>query len=150
MIYTSGSTGKPKGVLVEHRGLVNIALWHRREYGTSPSDNASQMVAPAFDPVQLELWPVLTAGASLHIGPEEVRGSPEALRAWMDAERITMSLLPTPVCEAFLHHCVTHPRTDARNGHTSKRQWPGRLRVLYVAQCVCGAWTCVRVGRSSL
>ena len=123
VIYTSGSTGKPKGVLVEHRGLVNVSFWHRREYGVTAGDAASQLVAPAFDPVQLELWPFLTAGASLHIGPEEVRGSPEALRAWLDAERITVSLLPTPVAEAFLRHCA------GAGGRA--RRWPRRLRVLY-------------------
>ena len=34
LIYTSGSTGKPKGVMIEHRGLVCRAAWHRDEYVT--------------------------------------------------------------------------------------------------------------------
>lgn len=120
VIYTSGSTGKPKGVMVEHRGLVNVAFWHHRCYGVTADDRASQFVAPAFDPVQLEVWPFLTAGASLAIVPEAIRTSPEELRRWIRNFRITVCLLPTPVAEVFL-----------LDGAGAGEPWPPRLRVLY-------------------
>ncbi len=32
IIYTSGSTGKPKGVMIEHGGVVNLALSQGTEF----------------------------------------------------------------------------------------------------------------------
>jgi len=32
VIYTSGSTGRPKAVAIEHRSVVALMLWSRREY----------------------------------------------------------------------------------------------------------------------
>ena len=189
LIYTSGSTGKPKGVMIEHRGLVARAAWHRDEYvvfecfvrarsarilmhfsnthrvslyhsleslhtrglrissilltnigecyeilnlrfalehryGVTSQDRASQLIAPAFDPVGLEVWPFLTSGASIHIAPEEARVDPGRLRRWLKAHRITVSLMPTPVAEVFVH-------TGARQFEQGKKSWPRTLRVLY-------------------
>src|SRR5207247_824157 len=65
VIYTSGSTGVPKGVEVEHRSLLNLIHWHRSRYDVCPADRATQLANPAFDASVWELWPYLTAGASL-------------------------------------------------------------------------------------
>jgi len=46
-----------------------------------------------------EIWPHLTAGASLHIADELTRRSPPALRDWLVAERITISFVPTVLAE---------------------------------------------------
>ena len=102
VIYTSGSTGRPKGVAIEHGGLLNLIRWHQRTYEVSEKDRATQLAAQAFDASVWELWPYLTAGASIHIPDEETRSSPSALMEWFAEERITLTFLATPLAEAAL------------------------------------------------
>ncbi|MHA7627475.1 amino acid adenylation domain-containing protein [Corallococcus sp. M7] len=102
VIYTSGSTGRPKGVELEHAGLAHLVDWHQRTYALTPEDRTTQAAGPAFDAAVWELWPTLTAGASLHIVDDEVRALPERLVAWLTEERITRCFLPTPLAEAVL------------------------------------------------
>ncbi|HYO51161.1 amino acid adenylation domain-containing protein, partial [Archangium sp.] len=102
VIYTSGSTGKPKGVEVSHESLGNLVAWHQREYEVKPEDRATQVAGPAFDASVWEVWPYLTAGASLHIPSEEVKAEPGKLLEWMAGEGVTLSFLPTPLAEVVL------------------------------------------------
>lgn len=100
-IYTSGSTGTPKGVLVEHASLSNLIAWHVGAYQVTAQDRATLIASPAFDASVWELWPYLTAGASVHVPPAGTRSAADIL-AWLVAERITISFLPTPLAEAVL------------------------------------------------
>jgi len=102
VIYTSGSTGRPKGVEIEHAGLTNLITWHQRAYNLRPTDKTIQFASPAFDACVWELWPYLTAGASIHIPGESLRVDPEGLLEWLVTEKITICFLPTPIAEAVL------------------------------------------------
>ncbi len=101
VIYTSGSTGKPKGVSVEHGSLLNLIFWHQKAFEVSPLDRTTQIASSAFDACGWEIWPYLTAGASVHFPDEETRISPR-LQDWLIAEKITISFLPTPLAERLL------------------------------------------------
>jgi amino acid adenylation domain-containing protein len=102
VIYTSGSSGTPKGVEIEHASLVNLITWHQRTYSVTPSDRATQIATPAFDASVWELWPYLTAGASIHFPDEDTRLSPEKLQTWLSDKEITLTFIPTPLAEAML------------------------------------------------
>jgi len=102
VIYTSGSTGRPKGVEIPHAGLNNLVVWHQRAYHVSASDRATQLAAPGFDASVWEIWPYLTAGASLYIVDERTRASAHDLAEWLSAHAITLCFLPTPLTEAVL------------------------------------------------
>jgi len=102
VIYTSGSTGKPKGVEIPHVGLMNLCAWHQQVYHVTAADRATQVATPAFDASVWELWPYLTAGASIHIPNEETLVYPAKLLEWLAAEAITISFIPTPIAEAVL------------------------------------------------
>src|SRR5256885_16303916 len=82
VIYTSGSTGRPKGVPITHSSLFNLICWHQRAYGVSPADRASQIAGPAFDASAWEIWPYLTAGASVHIPDDATRLDAAPLVRW--------------------------------------------------------------------
>jgi amino acid adenylation domain-containing protein len=99
VVYTSGSTGRPKGVIIEHAGLVNLVDWHVDAFAVSGSDRCALISSPGFDATVWEIWPCLAAGASLHVAPERVKTDPLALRDWLLAERITITFVPTPLCE---------------------------------------------------
>jgi amino acid adenylation domain-containing protein len=102
VIYTSGSTGLPKGTELRHAGLANLCSWHRRVYGLSPEDRCSMVAGPGFDASVWEIWPTLTAGASLHVPAADVARNPPALAVWLAERRISVAFLPTPVTDAFL------------------------------------------------
>ncbi len=102
IIYTSGSTGTPKGVAVTHSGLMNLVRWHHETYAVSSEDRASQVAGQSFDASTWEVWPYLTAGASLHVAPTAVVKTPELLVSWLVDHKISISFLPTPLAEAVL------------------------------------------------
>ncbi len=102
VIYTSGSTGRPKGVEISHAGLLNLVFWHRRAFEVTATNRATQLAGPAFDAAGWELWPYLTAGASVHLPDDDTRLKPEALRDWLLEQRITHTFLPTPLAEQIL------------------------------------------------
>ncbi len=102
VIYTSGSTGKPKGVAVSHRSLVNLCQWQHRWFAFTPADRSALLCSHGFDASVLEIWPPLTAGASLAIPDEEVRLDPRGLARWYEANAVTYSLIPTSLGEALM------------------------------------------------
>ncbi|HXI38599.1 MAG TPA: non-ribosomal peptide synthetase [Bryobacteraceae bacterium] len=102
VIYTSGSTGRPKGVEVTHGGLANLVCWHRQAFQVTPGDRASHVAGLGFDAAVWELWPYLTAGASVHMADEVTRSSAELLRDFLLARKLTISFVPTPLAEQML------------------------------------------------
>jgi amino acid adenylation domain-containing protein len=102
VIYTSGSTGRPKGVEITHASLLNLVSWHQREFDITRHDRASHLASVGFDAAVWEVWPYLTAGASLHLPDEVTRISPELLRDWLVTNEITISFLPTALAERVM------------------------------------------------
>ncbi|NEQ07663.1 MAG: amino acid adenylation domain-containing protein [Moorea sp. SIO4E2] len=80
VIYNSGSTGRPKGVLIPHSGLINLVFWHQRNFAIASSDRSTQIVATAFDAAVWELWPYVTAGATIYLVKAETILDPEKHR----------------------------------------------------------------------
>jgi non-ribosomal peptide synthetase component F len=102
VIYTSGSTGQPKGVQITHDSLLNLVFWHRRAFKITAADRATQLASPAFDATVWELWPYLTAGASVHLPDEDARVSPRLLRDWLVEQAITIGFVPTALAEELM------------------------------------------------
>jgi amino acid adenylation domain-containing protein len=102
VIYTSGSTGRPKGVELTHGGLLNLVRWHHAAFRVTAADRAPMMASPGFDASVWEMWPYLTAGASLHLPDDVVRMDAEALRDWLIAQDITVAFVATPMAERLL------------------------------------------------
>jgi len=111
VIYTSGSTGQPKGVQITNNGLLNLIFWHQQTFGVEPSDRATQISNPGFDAAVWELWPYLTAGASVFLPPDAIRNDPASLRNWLVAQRITITFAPTPLAERMI--ALEWPRETA-------------------------------------
>jgi len=102
VIYTSGSTGAPKGVQITHSSLLNLISWHQRAFAVTANDRASQVASFGFDAAVWELWPYLTAGATVCITPEITRTTPELLRDWLVTNEITISFVPTALAERLI------------------------------------------------
>jgi amino acid adenylation domain-containing protein len=102
IIYTSGSTGVPKGVQITHGNLSNLVSWHQRSFEVTPKDCASQLAGVGFDAAVWEIWPYLTAGASVHIPCGAVRSNPKELHDWLLSNEITISFIPTVMAERLM------------------------------------------------
>ena len=99
VIYTSGSTGQPKGVELTHGGLLNLIQWHQRAFKVTEKDRASQLASLGFDAAVWEVWPYLTAGASVHLADGVAVYEPQAVRDWLVSRGITITFLATPLAE---------------------------------------------------
>src|SRR5207247_317318 len=102
VIYTSGSTGQPKGVEITQAGLQNLMSWHQQTFAVTPKDRATQLASPGFDAAVWELWPYLTAGASVYLPADSVRNDPESVRDFLIKQSITMAFVPTPLAERMI------------------------------------------------
>ncbi|MEO7533278.1 MAG: amino acid adenylation domain-containing protein, partial [Ferruginibacter sp.] len=103
VIYTSGSTGQPKGVMIEHRNVANLIEWHIDEYKVSGSSRATSMAGVGFDAFGWEVWPYLSAGASLYIIDDEKRLAVAELLSFFSNNNITHSFISTAVVQEFVN-----------------------------------------------
>jgi amino acid adenylation domain-containing protein len=115
IIYTSGSTGQPKGVEVTHGNLLNLIFWHRETFGITAADRASHLAGVGFDAAVWEIWPHLTAGATLVLVDEHSRTSADVLTHWLVKERVTVAFVPTILAEPML-----------------AKQWPKSVALRYL------------------
>jgi amino acid adenylation domain-containing protein len=102
VIYTSGSTGHPNGVEITHGGLRNLVNWHQRAFEITSFDKASHQATIGFDAAVWEIWPYLTAGATVHLPPEEITSQAESFRDWLLAQGITITFAATALAERML------------------------------------------------
>jgi amino acid adenylation domain-containing protein len=102
VIYTSGSTGTPKGVAVTHGNLSNLISWYNNAFAVTQNDRATQMRALTFDVSVAELWPALSAGATVHSLDRSTYLLPERLRDYLVAQEITICEAPTLMVEQLL------------------------------------------------
>jgi amino acid adenylation domain-containing protein len=94
VIYTSGSTGLPKGVLLEHRGLLNLALAQRTLFDIDASAKVLQFSSISFDASTWDWLLALANGASLHVCTQDTRSSAKRLSDQLQNEAITHALIP--------------------------------------------------------
>ncbi|WP_113702288.1 non-ribosomal peptide synthetase, partial [Nonomuraea lactucae] len=90
VIYTSGSTGRPKGVVVPHANVVRLVSSTREWFGFGPGDVWSFFHSAAFDFSVWEIWGALLSGGCVVVVPFGVSRSPEAFRALLVAEGVTV------------------------------------------------------------
>ncbi|MFC5147659.1 MupA/Atu3671 family FMN-dependent luciferase-like monooxygenase [Streptomyces aureoversilis] len=102
VIYTSGSTGTPKGVAVPHGAVTDLCAWQHRRFGFTAADRSAVVCSQSFDASVMEIWPALTAGASVAVAGDAVRKDPLALARWYAAQGVTFTILPTALGETVL------------------------------------------------
>jgi amino acid adenylation domain-containing protein/non-ribosomal peptide synthase protein (TIGR01720 family) len=103
VIYTSGSTGQPKGALITHGNVVRLFRETDHWFGFSEQDVWTLFHSYAFDFSVWELWGALLYGGRVIIVSFDVSRSPEAFRALLSVERVTV-LNQTPSAFRQLIH----------------------------------------------
>ncbi|MDV6273696.1 amino acid adenylation domain-containing protein [Rhodococcus erythropolis] len=111
VIYTSGSTGRPKGVSVTHATVVRLFENTHVEFGFDGNDVWTMFHSFAFDFSVWELWGALLHGGTLVLVDHEVSRDPDAFRALVAAEGVTV-LNQTP--SAFYQYIEADLRADSQ------------------------------------
>ncbi|MCP3390761.1 amino acid adenylation domain-containing protein [Bradyrhizobium sp. CCGB12] len=99
IIYTSGSTGRPKGVMIEHRGLVNLALAQQTLFEVSSHSRVVQFASFSFDASIWEIVMALCSGATLFLAGSREHQDTSELLGFLAENAITHATLPP----AMLH-----------------------------------------------
>ena len=89
LIYTSGTTGQPKGVMVEQRNVINLIDGQRQAFDFEEDEQVLWLASYAFDASVEQLFLALLGGATLHIPDDELILSAPAMRAYLQAHKIT-------------------------------------------------------------
>ncbi|MEV8341946.1 non-ribosomal peptide synthetase [Streptomyces niveus] len=97
LLYTSGTTGLPKGTLVQHRSVVNLAEYCRREYRLEPPDRILQFANPSFDVSVFDFFAAWCNGVTLVQGSRLTLLDPRALTALIRDEKVTVMDIPPAV-----------------------------------------------------
>jgi amino acid adenylation domain-containing protein/non-ribosomal peptide synthase protein (TIGR01720 family) len=90
IIYTSGSTGKPKGCVVTHGNATRLMRSTEPWFGFNEHDVWTLFHSFAFDFSVWEIWGALLYGGKLVVVPYLESRSPEAFRALLMREGVTI------------------------------------------------------------
>jgi non-ribosomal peptide synthetase component F len=90
VIYTSGSTGRPKGVQVTHASVLRLFTATDAWFGFGAGDVWTLFHSYAFDFSVWEIWGALLYGGRLVVLPFYLSRTPEAFRALLAAEGVTV------------------------------------------------------------
>ncbi|MFD9033330.1 amino acid adenylation domain-containing protein [Streptomyces sp. NPDC059567] len=97
--YTSGSTGAPKAVMVRFGAARNLIHSMSELCGMSSASQGTWLAAPGYGMIEVECFPVLAVGGTVHIPDVSVVASEYRLQEWFLREGITTTLLMKPMAE---------------------------------------------------
>ena len=89
LLFTSGSTGRPKGVAIGHANVEHFVTWANEHFGLGPQDRVSGHSPLHFDLSVWDVFGALTAGAELHLVPDQANLLPERTAAFIRDAQLT-------------------------------------------------------------
>ncbi|MFG2092438.1 amino acid adenylation domain-containing protein [Streptomyces sp. NPDC048612] len=93
VITTSGSGGTPRTIVLDHAGVVNVALDHVTELALGPGDRYLAFMALSFDGALLDIVMTHLAGAALVLPDEQELADPRRLEDLMAEHAVTATTL---------------------------------------------------------
>jgi len=140
VVHTSGSTGEPKRVGVLHRSIMHSVWTHQIGHQITPEDRGAWLAPPGSSAAVGELWPYLSAGASVHAAQPGIMSDAECLRDWLIEYRITKTFLSMPLAEQMF--ALSWPEGCSLRlvtvGSDTVRQWANEMLPFEVAVS-CGS-----------
>ncbi len=108
LLYTSGSTGTPKGCMLEHRNMVNFCRWYVKDFDVTPEDRAVAYANFAFDAHMIDIFPMLSVGASVYILPSAMRMDLVGMNRYMEENQLTIGFMTTQIGRQFAEDMNNH------------------------------------------
>ena len=97
IIYTSGTTGNPKGVMIEHKGVVNLAIMQGQEFGLVDAQEVKNCLWYAnyvFDAHVSELYTAILNGHTLYVISNQLRNDIKLLDNYIKDNAIDIATIP--------------------------------------------------------
>ncbi|MHB9147923.1 MAG: non-ribosomal peptide synthetase [Candidatus Amoebophilus sp.] len=97
VIYTSGTTGKPKGVMIEHKGVINLAIDHATEFTLNSSNEVKNCLWYAnyvFDAHVSEVYSAILSGCTIYLIGNSLRHDIEQLSSYIESNVINVATIP--------------------------------------------------------
>ncbi|MFA6127679.1 MAG: amino acid adenylation domain-containing protein [Bacteroidales bacterium] len=108
LLYTSGSTGTPKGCILEHRNIVNFCNWWVNETAITAKDKGTAYANFGFDAHMIDIYPMITAGASVYILPSDMRMDLLRINRYMEENGLTIAFMTTQIGRQFAEDIENH------------------------------------------
>ena len=89
-LFTSGSTGIPKGVSICNRSIIDYIDWAKNIYHVTDKDKIGNQAPFYFDNSTLDIYLMMSTGASLYIIPESFFSFPAKLLQYIVEKQINM------------------------------------------------------------
>lgn len=105
--YTSGSTGNPKGILHDQRSLAEITNRFLKMSELDARDVYANNVPPYFIVHVMDIFCPLTAGMTVQLVPEALRGDPEGLADFISEHGVTAIFISPKVLRYFKNRSDT-------------------------------------------
>ena len=90
VLFTSGSTGMPKGVTIGQRSAMEYTEWVSKTFGVDENDVIGNQAPFYFDNSVLDIYQMVSRGATLHIIPRAAFMFPARLLEYISVNRINM------------------------------------------------------------
>ncbi len=116
IIFTSGSTGQPKGVMIQHKSLVNMALFYIRKLGLNAGHRILQFFSISFDGSVADIFMTLLSGATLYLVPRAILTSGNELHNFIKENGITHMVMTPSLLNALSPHNLPDLQTVVCGG----------------------------------
>lgn len=88
ILNTSGSTGTPKGVVVSHKSIIDYIEWAKQTFNIDERINIGSQAPFIFDNSVLDIYLMLSTGATLNLIPEQLFMFPVKLIDYLESKSI--------------------------------------------------------------
>ena len=135
VIYTSGTTGHPKGVMIEHKGVINLAIDQANEFALNSLNDVKNCLWYSnyvFDAHVWEVYSAILSGHSIHIIDNDIRQNIDLLSNYIKKHKIYIALIPPILLneQALLNVDILVVGGDKTSSHVIKRYIDNNINVV--------------------